>query len=275
MKVTITRTTPIYAPTATSGVFVQWDVLDVPTADSDLRFTLERAGAPNGPFTVVQAGIQDYHFYDQHLESWNEGHATHDQLSMQRHTYYRVTATAGSVFAQAIEPVGDQLPRPVAMRRRKMQRDLRLQLKTGAGTPYAVLKRRHWGCRCTACFDKLTKTVTNSKCLVCFGTGFQGGYHAPVIVTARRGVTNVQTNIAAQGKVEVNQADFTVLDYPLIAIDDVLVEQRTDRRYVVRQATRTELRGVPVHQKLVISELARDSIEYRIPIGNGPVPTFY
>ncbi len=78
-----------------------------------------------------------------------------------------------------------------------------------------------------------------------------------------------------QGIVEVNQIDFTLLDYPAIAADDLLAELHSNRRYIVKHVTRTELRGVCVHQKLVISELARDSIEYRIVLGNGTTPALY
>lgn len=274
MRVTITRTTPIYAPTATNGVFVQWDVTEVPQA-AELTFTLERGGGPNGPFTEIATGLTDYHYYDKHLESLTSAFEAHGQLSLQRHIYYRITARSATQNALAVAPVGDQLPRRQFLLRRKMQRDIAVGLRVGSGVPCVILKRRHWGCRCTACFDKLTKSVTNSKCPICFGTGFQGGYHTPIHVLGRKGTTNPQTQVAPQGKVEINQIDYVVLDFPLIAVDDIIAEVRTDRRYVVKHVTRTELRGVPVHQKLMMSELARDSVEYKVPIETGHVATYY
>ena len=46
-----------------------------------------------------------------------------------------------------------------------------------------------------------------------------------------------------QGKVEVNQLQVTLLDYPRLVVDDLLVETRQNRRYVVKVVTRTEIRG--------------------------------
>ena len=274
MLLSITRTTPIYAPTAHSGVFVQWDVSDVP-ASGDLRFKLERAESPQGPFELVVNGLSDYHYFDGHVESQSSATEAQGHLSLQRHLYYRVTATAGASYVTAVEAVGDRLPTRQRLLRKKIQRDIAITFRVGSGVPFAVLKRRHWGTRCVACFDKLTKSITNAKCLSCFGTGYLNGYHAPVRVSARKGTTNVQTQIAPQGRVETNQIELTILDYPLLAPDDLIVEVNTDRRYIIRHVTRTELRGVPVHQKLVMSELARDSIEYSVQVGSGATPTYY
>lgn len=275
MQLVISRTTPIYAPSASSGVFVQWDVTQVPTGSSDLSFKLERAGGPEGPFEVVMDGIQDYHFFDKHLESTTPSREAQNLLSFHRDLYYRVTATAGATTVTNLRVVGDGLPRRQMLLRRKMQRDFSVALRVGSGVPLAILKRRHWGCRCTACFDRLTKAVTNSKCTTCFGTGYVSGYHTPVKILGKKGTTAPDVQVAPHGRVETNNIELTILDYPLLAVDDVIAELNTDRRYVVNKVTRTELRGVPVHTKLSMSELARDSIEYRLPIQTGHIPTLY
>ena len=274
MLLTITRTTPIFAPTAQSGNFVQWTLTDIPTG-ADFHFTLERGGAPEGPFEKIAGDLTDFHYFDKHVQSTSDAKEAYGELSLMRQTYYRVTAAAGPVSATAVAPVGDQLPRRQYLLRKKIQRDLAVSFRVGNGVPLAVLKRRHWGCRCTACFDKLTKSVTNSKCKVCYGTGFTGGYHAPVKISGRKGTTNTRVQTAPQGKTEINTLELTVLDYPALAQDDIIVELKTNRRYVIQHVTQTELRGVPVHQKVVMSELARDSIEYSVQVGSGATPTFY
>lgn len=275
MQVAITRTTPIYASPTTAGVFVQWDTTDVPP-NTDVSFVLERSGSPAGPYEEVMRGLVAPHYYDQHVETTTDAAQTYSETSLQRVVYYTVIATAGPLVVRS-EPfaVGDGLPRRQMLLRRKIQRDIAVAFRVGSGIPLVVLSRRHWGIRCTACFDKLTKTVMNSKCLTCYGTGFVGGYFDPVQIMARKGTTNVQVNTAPQGKAEINSIDLTMLDYPRMQVDDVIVEVHQDRRYVVKHVTRTELRGVPVHQKLVISELARDSVEYRVSVPSGSVPTFF
>jgi hypothetical protein len=266
MRAEITRTTPIYTTPATAGVFVQWLALETPTG-SPVTFLLERSGSPEGPWETAVSGSTNYYFYD---------HEPISHLSLHRQVYYRVTATAGTVTAvSAPRLIGDNLPKRQRLLRKKIQRDIAVQFRVGSGIEFAIFKRRRWGTRCTVCFDALTKTVLNSKCLTCFGTGFVGGYFEPVRVLARKGVTNIQTEIAPQGVVEVNQTRFVVLDYPRLEPDDLVCEVRQDRRYVVKHATRTELQGVPVHQELVISELARDSIEYRLQVSTDSAPALF
>ena len=271
MNIVIVRTTPVYASPATAGVFVQWDVHDVPVNTTPV-FTLMRAGSPNGPFETVASNIASSHYFDAHVPTYSDEDVTLTHTSIQRNIYYIVTS--GNTRS-SVEPVGDGLPKRQRLLRKKIQRDISVAFRVGSGIMFGVLPRRHWGPRCTLCFDKTTKSVLNSKCLVCFGTGFVGGYHAPFHVMSRKGVTNPQVSVSPQGKTEVNQLDMTILDYPRLAPDDVIVELRQDRRYVIKQVTRTELRGVPVHQKLVMNELPRDSVEYRILISSGQTPTFY
>ncbi len=266
MQVEITRTTQIFTTPATAGVFVQWDV-QAPPAQEAITFLLERGGGPEGPWETAATGTAGYYFYD----TGND-----ERLSLQRQVYYRVTATAVSTVAvSAPRLIGDSLPTRQRLLRKKIQRDIAVQYRVGSGVQFAIFKRRHWGTRCTHCFDALTRTVTDAKCAYCLGTGYEGGYHAPVRIQARKGVTNIQTNVAPQGKVEVNQVRLTLLDYPRLEPDDVICEVHQDRRYVVKHATRTELRGVPVHQELVMSELARDSVEYLLTVSTSVAPALF
>lgn len=272
MRVVLTRTTPIYTNPATSGVFVQWHVEDPPT--TPLTFRLQKSGSPNGPFETLVSGFTGFHYYDA-IKPYVEGEEQQNPFSLQRDVFYTVTAeAAGTELSRMTLAVGDYLPRRQFLLRRKMHRDIRVGFKFNS-IPWVLFKRKQWGVRCTACYDSLTNTVLNSKCLVCFGTGFEGGYEAPFHLLARKGTTNPQISMAPQGLVEVNQIELTLLDYPTIAVDDVLSELRQNRRYVVKHVSRTELRGVPVHQKLVISELARDSVEYSLIVEMGASPTYY
>ena len=58
----------------------------------------------------------------------------------------------------------------------------------------------------------------------------------------------------------------TILDYPMVEIDDIIVEIRTNRRYLVKRKMSTEARRVLVHQDLQVSELSRSAVEYTIPL---------
>lgn len=268
-------------PSPWSGVFVQWDMLELPSSPPALVFSVERSESPRGPYVMVATHVPQPYFFDRHVAGTSGAAVAWEQRSLAQTVYYRVRAYEASdplpravALAEDIVESGDRLPKKVQLHRRKMQRDFALQLKTRAGIPVAIAKLKHWGVRCTRCFDRITKSVLDNDCLVCLSTGFVGGYYDPVIVLARSGVTAVNTTLQDTGNTDANVAAFWMLDYPQIVKDDIIIELRSGRRHIVKGVSRTELQGVPVHQRATISELARDSSAYRIPTPTGMTPTY-
>jgi hypothetical protein len=184
-----------------------------------------------------------------------------------------VTDASGATET-AIRVVQASLPRRQALLKRKILRDEATAFKFNA-VPIVVLKRKHWGVRCPVCFDLLTKKVTKSKCQTCYGTGFTGGYFSPVRIRGRFGINNVQTQITPQGVADVNKKRVVILDYPIVDVYDILVDVNQNKRFSVELASGTELRTHVVHQELTVSEVARDSIEYQIPVNYENVPVMY
>jgi hypothetical protein len=143
------------------------------------------------------------------------------------------------------------------------------------GVDVAVLKRRHWGLRCRHCFDNLTKKVTKSKCIYCYGTGFEGGYFHPVRITGRFLAPNQEVTLTPQGKSDTRQIRFICSEQPIIDPDDILVEIATNQRYLVLAQTRTLLRRETVHQSIIASELSKDSAEYTFVANYDHIPPIY
>lgn len=279
MEVQITRTTPVYRSPKDTGIFVQWNVESPPLAGIR-KFKLERSGSPEGPYELVIDELTDFHFFDdlRTTPAAAEGDTRENLsfMSLSRAVYYRVTVTdVNDNEAETVRVVGpDNLSRKILLLRRKAQRDLSIGFKFNS-RDLAILKRRHWGLRCRDCFDILTKRVTKSKCDSCFGTGFENGYFNPVRVRGRIGVQNVQTAITPQGKSDINQKRLTMLDYPEVEADDIVVDVLANDRYIIKHRHATEMQTVAVHQQLTVSELGRDSIEYQIPINLDHVPVIY
>lgn len=281
MRLTITRTTPVYAPLPRSGVFVQWDLTERPDAGPAYVFSVARSESPRGPFVEVASGVTNPYFYDAHVPGTSGAVAAWEQRSLAQTIYYRVQAFDVTTplprpvaLAEDICEVGDRLPKPSWLVRRKMQTDMAKQMKVRNGVLWAVLKLKHWGTRCTRCFERTTKSVLDNDCPVCYSTGFVGGYYEPVLVRGRKGVTAVETTLRTTNMTDVNVPAFWMLDFPQIVQDDVLVELSTGRRFEVGGVTRTEIRGVPVHQRANISELMRDNTVYNVPVPTGTTPTF-
>ncbi len=277
MDLNITQTTPILRTAKDHGVFLQWDVANPPS--SEIRFNVERSGSLEGPWERIVNGLVGYHFFDRQrtppAPKPGEEIVDFNYLSLARTVYYRVTATsADGIRSEEISDVGASLPRHQVLLKRKMQTDLAIGFRFN-GVDVAILKRRHWGVRCARCFDNNTRKVLSSKCVSCFGTGFTGGYFNPVRITGRFLAPSADTQLTQHGKTDITQVRFICGQTPAVDVDDVIVEIAQNRRYIVLSQSETQLRRETVHQSIVLSELSRDSVEYKFPAKLDDIPAIY
>lgn len=281
ITVEIARTTPLF-PTA---VFLQWRVAaEHDDAPGPYFYSVDRAGAPDGPWESVAVSLRDvYSFVDDrfNLPPPSSGKAVREgvnQFSLSRDIYYRVTVTDAQAQPLAVSPslsVEPGLDRRTRLLKRKILYDESVAFRHLNGLQLYVLKRRQWGERCDVCWDPATKESTQEKCSTCFGTTYKGGYWTPVLIRGRRDPAPVQAQMSPHGKTERRATAFTILDYPLIEQDDIIVERHTNERWIVEMVTRTELKGVPVHQKATCSNLDRSSVQYTVPVDRLSNPPLY
>jgi len=277
LKVEITRTLPLHP----NGVFLQWDLVN-PTESGVYCFDVFRSGSTEGPWEQLVFGKADAYNHLDVLATqptpppFSQGDV--NQLTLVRQIYYKVCAVPPSGRdnkAEVISNVEPRLEGRFKLLKRKILRDESQMLRKLNGVDVAVLKKRRWGVRCNKCFDKYTKEVVRANCTICWGTGFTGGYFTPVITLARRGVMSQSKQISQQGAVEVKVTHVTLLDAPKVESDDVLVFLQDNKRFIVKEVMPTELKTVNVHQKLVVSELARSSVEYRIEVDPTRIPPLF
>ena len=274
LSIQITRLLPLFP----RGIFLQWDLID-PTETGSYCFDIYRSGSPEGPWEPLQLGGADtYNFSDVIPTTSTQAAETINQLSLTRGIFYRVVATPPSGADNQVEVVSVVEPRLDGVQRllkRKILRDESLMFRKLNGVEIAVVKRMHWGPRCTKCWDKTTKTVTRANCVTCFGTGFSPGYFAPILTLGRRGTIPAAKQLAPQGVSEYRPTQVTILDAPKVEPDDVLVFLKDNKRFVVKAVIQTELKTVAVHQKLEVSELARSSVEYRLVVDPSRIPPLF
>lgn len=271
-KVEIKRTTALFP----NGVFVQWDI---ESDESGVHLVdVARAGGPEGPWETIATGLSDGFSYVDRFAS-NEGNEAVNQLSLSRVIYYQITVVPpsgiGAAFKSKPEPVEPHLDTRTRLLKRKIQRDQAVGYRRLNGIPIVVLKRRRWGERCAVCYDAITKQATIEHCATCFGTSFTGGYWAPVLIRGRREAASVESQLTSHGDSDVKFAAFNTLDYPLLEYKDVVVDLVRNDRYEVQRVHETELKSVPVHQKVTASLLARSSVEYSFPVDPYAVPPLY
>lgn len=242
-------------------------------------FDVYRAGSPEGPWTQLGASTPDQFNYLDTLPTTETSDTREvNQLSLARGIFYRVVVTPPSGCENQAEVVSEVEPRLDGKQRllkRKMLRDAGMMLKKLNGVEVAVVKRMHWGPRCTKCYDKFTKEVVRASCTTCYGTGFSPGYFSPIITLGRRGTLPIGKQVSPQGISEYRPTQVTILDVPKIEPDDILVFLKDNKRFVVKAVIQTELRTVGVHQKVEVSELARSSIEYRITVDPYRIPSLF
>ena len=294
---------PLYAG-ATKGVSVQWDMEAVKESGS-FTFTLMRAGSPGGPWddvtTVVDALTatddfsepaefegnllslsRDLYYKVKAVPPSGEPNAVYTRpVNLDGHAETEIDGpapvmgyTADTSYQTEEDPQTGLAPRPrypdgAARRRllrRKILREEYVLLKKLAGIEFYLLKRRHFGTRCTNCYDPLTKEVTLSNCPICYGTSWVGGYHNAIPLLGRRAASQVAANMTQQTKSETNFTRIQLLDFPRVDEEDILVEKYSDQRYLVKSRYFTSLKTIPVHQTVAVSELERQAVEYSVPI---------
>lgn len=272
--VAITRTLPLYP----QGVFLQWDLVD-PAESGVYGFTVYRSGSPEGPWDPLAVQLTNtFSYLDRFPTPAVAGVTAPNQVSLARGIFYRVVATPPSGATNAVEAVSGVEPKLDGKQRllkRKILRDEALMLQKLNGVEVAVLKRRHWGTRCTRCYDKYTKDSIRANCSSCYGTTFVGGYFDPILTWAKRGTTPNQVALAPEGKTDIAKTHVTMLDAPAVQDDDVLVFLRDNRRFLVRLVLPTELRTVTVHQRLEVAELPRSDIAFRVKVESNTFPRLF
>lgn len=303
MRVVITKVSPLYSG-SNKGVAVQWDMEAVKESGA-FSFTLMRAGSPEGPWDNAASGIDVFTATD-YFDAPTGFKANLLSLARDIYYKVKAvppSGTANQVYSRPVNLDGHaqtviEGPAPVIgyradtdyqyekapqtgleprshfptgaarlrLLRRKILREEYVLLKKLAGIEFFLLKRRHYGVRCTVCYDPRTREVTQSACPECYGTSWVGGYHTAVPLLGRRAASQIGAEVAPQAKMETNLARIQFLDFPRVDEEDIIVERAHDQRYLVKSRYFTSLKRIPVHQTVSVSELERQAVEYGIPV---------
>jgi len=282
-------------------VLLQWTV--EASTPSSTTFSVERSGSPNGPWTSLVTGLDNIY----HVDTFEDapGDTSEASLwSLSREIWYRVKATNDdgqeayspptdtrgnestaytSVQAIGLTPLDNTYsPLPATTFSKGSGIDKRLQLvqdsvvrrsmvalRHFSGVHLAVLKRKHYGSRCTRCFDVATKHILVSNCVSCFGTGWVGGYYTAFGTLGRVIESAVNTSLESTGVTELTRAKIDTINFPRLEVEDILVELASNRRWEVNLVDVTNLRRRRVLQSCTCTELAPTSIKYKVPVNAG------
>lgn len=105
-----------------------------------------------------------------------------------------------------------------------------------AGHKVVILKRKISGTRCTepGCVHSSTGESTNPRCLVCYGTGFVGGYYTPISCKGLFGPFQVYaSDRGGEIPFEIENTTVIIPPYPSLHRSDIIVDMDSLNRYQV------------------------------------------
>lgn len=131
-----------------------------------------------------------------------------------------------------------------------------------------VFIRKSAGIHCSCGLDERTlewSKQPSSRCLLCFGTGFLGGYEGPyeVIIVPDDGERKISQLL--QGRRKEHTYEVWTSPSPLLTQRDFIVKQ-TNERYSIGAVRRPSHRGNLLQQHFNIAYLDEGDIRYRVPI---------
>lgn len=234
---------------------VSWEV-DLLGADAlAVKYDVLRAEAPEGPFDQVHTSLVDRYELRDYIAP--------PQRRAWRSFYYVVRAHLPDDSVVDSEPTSCE-PRPPldGMEITRLHNKL---LQEYVGRPVLILGIRTFGDRCTSCYDYVMGRRTASKCAVCWNTGFQRGYHRPIMAYMQIDPSVMtQTNMSEIVSEQANTGARMSI-YPLLKPRDVIVEQE-GKMWRVGSVRRTERLRSPIHQEVSLTLITPGDIEYKIPV---------
>ena len=236
-------------------------------------YDVYRSQSPHGPFVKLNSVPVTDEFYIDH---------TIQQFSFERPYYFKITGTTTNLSSSfTVESNVDSLladfrglKRQRYLEHQKIKRDRRIQLSMVNAELY-YLKKRRAGERCPDCYYEATRDKIVDKCETCYGATFLDPYFNPIRILVEYSQEQRNKNVTDKGYSEVTSFTVIMQDVPRVSRDDFLFDPNNDRIYKIIGYQQTLLNKSPLTQILTITELARDSIEYKIPIKDMPLTDLY
>jgi hypothetical protein len=223
-----------------------------PTNDtlSTHKIIINRSDKPNGDYTKVAEveATQTYYIDEFFWHNYN--------------VYPSYTLSIDDLTITRPVTVGN-VPSPESLLVRK-HNEIGLRM---SGTPILVYIRKVTGERCS-CFTAARGKVSDMTCPLCFGTGFSGGYYAPILtlgnITPARKTHELKEFLAQKEIVELTMSHF-----PLLSPRDLIVNLNKGTKWRIVEVDPSEDSVCVLHQRAVLARLNPSDVEYSIPLPDG------
>ena len=188
--------------------------------------------------------------------------------------YYRIVLRTGDAqrFSSGPYSTLGPLDKREILEARSIIKGELLAMRNFSGICCLLYKLKGWGeiCDNPGCVDLDTEEVMKgTTCETCFGTGFKKGYATPVdyyISTEENKPQSAKIENSEVGFIHQIGRSFRSIACPMLRTRDLLIEKRTDRRWLVDTVTVTsEIRGGPIILSTSVRLAEPSSILYSIP----------
>lgn len=133
------------------------------------------------------------------------------------------------------------------------------------GTPALVAHVKVGGTPCPECFDPVQKKPTNPRCPVCYGTGFEGGYHEPVQTLVIKRIVKARGRKTTQPIIQTpEQAEFLILPDVPVSPKDLIIDLQDMAIYRINFINEVTERGFPLYQECQAKKLHLQAPEYSL-----------
>jgi len=140
-----------------------------------------------------------------------------------------------------------------------------IEYKAHSGVLLKIFKMKHWGEKCTECYDPVTEDSIKADCSDCFGTTFKGGYWKPVTLLGKiEPFPKVQVIDGTFGYTENVTSQAHLRAFPLVKKGDVIVEVDSNNRHYINVVRLVEHTRYPVKQLVEIATIERSSPLYNL-----------
>lgn len=242
---------------------IQWYLRDGYNFTSPINFYVDWARS-GGDWINIAGPLSNVCTYtDAERYNWNKD----------RDLYYRVRFTDSAAVEHVGEPAragdGFMVKHDYLIFRDILRKEC-LVLHKGNSMKGEYLRRKHWGTKCPVCLDFDTDEVTTSKCAVCFGTGFVGGYYEsvklPVSMVANP-KTDKKNDLGGLGTTDDQSITVRTLAFPYQDSFDLWTHYGNNDRYVIRQINPvSSYNGIIIAVHMKLQKLPYTDIVYQTPV---------
>ncbi len=132
-----------------------------------------------------------------------------------------------------------------------------------------LLSRKKTGTMCPACYDEIRRRP-QENCETCFNTGFSGGFYSPkdVMAVYHNAPGLFEKFSPSSVAEEKSQVQMWTPNYPLIHVNDILVDQQ-NTRYIVTNFQPSIKQFHLIRQTIQMQMIPKTSLLYKFSVGGG------